>query len=223
MSKVAEIFVDLVQNMRPDLSDIYEGTHKTDLSDWKTKQNAMVTGSGAAAVAIPGVHLAGIAADVAFVLNRMGTASYGIGAIKGYGHFGENILEEEDFSLILAYWANDEDVMQAMAGKGAADLSTKVGAKLGGKVLGKNAAKILTKTMVSSSMHLAAGKLGAKIAAKPAAKFASKFVAKGIGGFIPVLGAVVGGGVNLWLLNGIQDAAEAFYDDKIRLADQIAH
>lgn len=153
----------------------------------------------------------------------MGTASYGVGAILGHQEFGENILEEEDFSLTLAYWADDEDVMQAMAGKGAADLSAKVGTKIASKLIPKSTAKILTKTMISSSTHLAASKLGAKIAAKPAAKFASKFVAKGIGGFVPFVGAAVGAGVNLWLLNGIQDAAEAFYRDKIKLAESLSH
>ncbi|MBA4768570.1 MAG: hypothetical protein H2049_13190 [Porphyrobacter sp.] len=222
MASVGEIFVDLVNNMRPDLAEIYDGARTESLSDWKTRQNAMVTASGAASVSIPGLHLAGLAADVAFVLNRMGTASYGVGAIVGHQACADNILEEEDFSLILAYWADDEDVMQAMKGKAGADLSAKVSAKLAGKVLGKSSVKILTKTMISSATYLATQKVGGKLLAKPAAKFAAKFAAKGAAGFVPFLGAVVGGGVNLWLLNGIQDAAEEFYKDKITLADSLS-
>jgi hypothetical protein len=122
----------------------------------------------------------------------------------------------------LSYWADDEDVIQAMKGKAAADLSSKIGVKLANKVAGKSSVKILSKTMISSATHLAFKKMGAKMLAKPAAKFASKFGAKFIAGFVPLAGAVVGGGVNLWLLNGIQDAAEEFYKDKITLADSLA-
>ena len=218
MPSAGEIFVNVVQSMRPDLIDIYNGAHSETLSSWKTRQNAMVTASGAAAVSIPGLHLAGMAADVAFIINRMGTASYGVGAIIGYDNEYGNILEEEDFHLVLAYWADDEDVAEAMKGKTAASLSS----KLGGKLMSKEAAKVLTKTMLASASHLATKKLGGKLLAKPAAKFGAKFVGKGAAGFVPFLGAVVGGGINLWLLNGIQDSAEEFYRDKIRLAAQLS-
>ena len=220
--KAGEIFITVVKNSSFDLDDIYSGAKNESLSSWKTRQNAMVTGSGAAAVSIPGLHLVGMAADIAFVLNRMGTASYGVGAIIGYDNDYGNIMEEDDFELILAYWANDREIIEAMKGKVAADLSAKIAAKFSTKLLGKEAAKVLTQTMLSSVAQLAAKKATGKMLSKPAVKFASKFAAKGLGGFVPILGAAVGGGINLWLLNGIQDAAEEFYVDKVNLAKQIA-
>ncbi len=221
MPKVAEIFVNVVSNMHTDLDAIYHSTRHETLADWKFRQNALVTGSGGLAGSIPGLHLAGLAADVAFVLNRMGTAAYGIGAIMGQARFADTILEADDFSLILAYWANDEDVVQALTNPDMAELGVKVSADLGDQLTPGGAAKILTKALIAASPRLAADQLSATIAAKPAANFASKFVVRGIGGFVPFIGAAVGAGLNLWLLNDIQEAAAAFYGHKIRLAEQL--
>jgi hypothetical protein len=221
MPKVAEIFVNVVNNMHPDLGAIYDGARNESLAEWKFRQNAMVTGSGGLAAAIPGLHLAGLAADVAFVLNRMGTAAYGIGAILGHQKFEDNILEGEDFALILAFWADDEAVVQALTNPNIADLAANVGAALAGPFTSRDAAKCITKALIAASPRLAADQLSATIAAKPAANFASKFVARGIGGFVPFVGAAVGAGLNLWLLNDIQEAAETFYGHKIKLAERV--
>lgn len=215
-----EMLANSVNKLTPDLDDLYDGACRYSMSDWELQQRSLATASGAGAVAIPGLHLAGLAADFAFIINRAGVASYGIGAIKGAERHG-NVLEQEDFVGVLNYWAGDADFMEAMKGKGAADLSSKVGIKVVTKVGGKVAVKGLTKAMLTSAGYMVAQKFGAKAMAKPAAKIAAKFGGKALGGFIPILGPIVGGGVNLWLISGIMDAASGFYRDKLVLVDRL--
>jgi len=218
---VAEAFIKAVNSMTPDVDDIYNGAKNETAASWKTRQNAMVTGTGALSMAIPGAHIAAIAADVAFVVNRMGVSTYGVGAIRGYDAGHGNILEEEDFGAVLGYWADDEDLRQAMKGKGAAKLATKVGSKVAAKIIGKGAGKILTKTMLASAGYLVGKKLGGKGLAKAAAKFVPKVAGKGVSGFVPFLGPAVSGGVNLWLLSTIMASADEFYQDKVALISRI--
>lgn len=216
---VSTSFLDVINRLSPNLPSIYQDSCEHDLSDWKLKQNGMVGASGAVAVAIPGLHLAGIAADVAFVLNRMSVATYGTGAIlskkAGFG----DILEEEDFAAVLGYWSDDEDIMQAMKGKGSATAG-KIGAKVGTKLAGKAFSKGMTKAMLTSSGYLIGQRLGGKALAKASAKFAGKFAGKAVGGFVPFLGPVISGGVNVWLISGIIAASEHFYTDKIALLNE---
>lgn len=214
-------FIEAVNALTPDLDALYENSHTYHIDDWNVLQRSLVTASGAGSVAIPGIHLAGVAADLAFVINRIGVASYGVGSILGADKGVGNIIEKEDLAGILIYWVDDEDFMQAMKGKGSASLSTKIGTKIVYKVGGKIAVKGLTKTMLTSAGYLVAQKFAGKAAGKAAAKFTSKFGAKAVGGFVPFLGPIVGGGVNLWLLDGIMKASVKFYNDKINIVERM--
>ena len=215
---IAETFANTVNQMTPDLGQLYEGSKSYNLDDWKLQQRALVGASGGAAVAVPGLHLVGLAADAAFLVNRMGVASYGVGAIIGANAGSGNILEQDDFPCVLAYWSDERDVTQALKGKAAADLSTKVGTKLGTKFVGKAFTKGVVKTLLGSSGYLVGQKLGGKFMAKASAKFAAKFAGKGLAGFVPFVGPAVGAGVNIWLINSIIDAAEEYYRDKLAVA-----
>jgi hypothetical protein len=94
-------------------------------------------------------------------------------------------------------------------------------AKVAGKAGTKIVLKGLTAAMLSSVGYLAASRFGAKAMAKPAAKFAAKFGGKALGGFVPFVGPAVGGAINLWLISTIMDAAQSFYDDKIKLVRRL--
>jgi hypothetical protein len=215
---ISETFANTVNQLTPDLGPLYEGSKSYDLDNWKFQQRALVGASGGAAVAIPGLHLVGLAADAAFLVNRMGVASYGVGAIIGADSGAGNILEHDDFPCVLAYWSGERDITNALKGKAAADLSTKVGTKFGTKFVGKAFTKGVVKVLLSSSGYMVGQKLGGKFMAKASAKFAAKFAAKTAGGFIVILGPAVGAGVNIWLINSIIDAAEEYYRDKLAVA-----
>lgn len=193
----------------PQLEGLYSSSNTSLLSNWVLTQQSLVTGSGALTVAIPGLHLAGITADVAFLMNRMSVCSYGTGAILGYQAGLGNILESEDFAVVLARWSGDDGVSNATLAKAATDLAGKVG--------GKAAAKLLAKVAAENAGILIAKKLGTKSAAKIAAKFAAKLGTKAAGGFIPFVGPAIGGGINLWFITSIAKEAEAWYRLKLSL------
>jgi hypothetical protein len=213
MPDFGKLVVDAFNGLTPDINGIYNDAKFDSISDWRTKQQAMVTGSGAAAMAIPGAHLAALAADVVFLMNRMSVCSYGIGAIYGYDRFSENLLEEEDFANVLAFWADDENIRTMVGSKAAVDIASKVGGKTGIKIIGKTIAK--------SGAILVGKKLGGKVGAKIGAKFAGKLAGKAAAGLVPFLGAAVGGGINLWFITGIADSAQEYYNFKYDIVSQL--
>lgn len=202
-----EWFVRAFDELTPDINGIFESAKSYSLSDWRTMQQGLVTASGAASVAIPGLHLVGMAADVAFLMNRMSVCSYGIGGILGNTNSCGNILETEDFAIILARWSGSDSITDAAIGKTAAELCGKVG--------GKAAAKVLAKTMAEKAGLLVGKKLAGKLGAKIGTKFGAKLAGKATVGFIPFLGAAVGGGINLWFISSVAASAEEWYRIKV--------
>ncbi|MGB8194645.1 MAG: hypothetical protein WCF67_22120, partial [Chitinophagaceae bacterium] len=201
---------DAFSALTPDIDNIYRDATGYNLSSWKTNQAALVTASGAAATAIPFLHLVGIPADVAFLMNRMSVCSFGIGAIICDDNKFGNILEKEDFAIILGRWCNDESLSNAAMSKMAAEVSSKTG----NKVLAKQLAKVASK-----QLGLMVGKkLGGKAGVKLGAKFGAKLGTKAAAGFIPFFGAAVGGTINLYFITQIQTEAESYYRFKITLA-----
>jgi hypothetical protein len=96
------------ESLTPNIKSIHSDASKYTLSDWQAFQSTLVTASGAASASIPGFHIAGMAADVVFLMNRMSTCAYGIGAIIGNREGVGDILEDEDFAIILSRWAGAE-------------------------------------------------------------------------------------------------------------------
>jgi hypothetical protein len=95
-----------------------------------------------------------------------------------------------------------EEVSDATLAKLAAEA-----ARSGGKVMGKSLAKFAVK----KTCILVGKKLGGKVGAKVAAKFGAKLAAKAGGGFIPFIGAVIGGGINLYFISSISESARDWY------------
>ncbi|GGM18419.1 hypothetical protein [Deinococcus aerophilus] len=207
MSNFGQMVVNTFENLTPDLQGIYDAHKTKTLNEFTGPQSLSVLASGAASGALPGLHLLGATADLAFLMNRMAVCCYGIGAIKGHQALKVDVLEREDFALILALWAGDEDVARIVSSKIGADLLVVGGAKVGLKAVSKGIGHQLG---VISGKKLA-GKVGAKVGAKIGAKAGAKFAA----GWIPVLGGVVGAGVNAYFLSDVMAAAQRFYDFKV--------
>ena len=208
MANFSDYVNDAFTSLTPDLKNIYSDAIEFSLSDWKAKQTTLVTASGAASVSIPFLHLAGIPADVTFLMNRMSVCSFGIGAIiSKYAGLG-NILEPEDFSIILGRWCEEPTLTNAAISKTTAELATKTGSKIAAKELSKVACKHLG--------IVVGQKLSGKVGAKLGGKFGAKLGGKLLGGFIPIFGAAVGAGVNIYFINEIQTQAESWYRFKTK-------
>jgi hypothetical protein len=205
---VTDYVLKAFEALRPDLDGLYTSAHAKPLAEWKRTQQALVTASGAGAAAVPGLHLVGMAADVMFLMNRMSVCSYGIGAILATEANLGNVLEPEDFPVVLAVWAGEGGVAETISGQGTG--------VAGGKVLGKSVYRILAKTVCEKAGLMVEGKMSRTLAGKVAARFAGKLGGKAATGFIPLFGAVVGGGVNLWFLSGIASAAEQWFRYKVK-------
>jgi hypothetical protein len=71
------------------------------VSTWITSQAAQTATAGGVAMALPGFHLAALAADVTFLLHKMAYCCWGIGEIRECV-----VLGKSDFQNILALWSH---------------------------------------------------------------------------------------------------------------------
>lgn len=211
-----------MSNLRQIASGMY-------VDDWKARQIALVTGSGALAGSMGGPWgMAAMVADLAWLGKNAGQGCLGVGYASGKD------VDRDDIDLILAVWtgigvpsntvpagaiaiAVSEDVNpwgQAGAEASFAPIG-KVSAKLGAKSLAKVSGKLAGKIIAKKLAVKAGSKLGAKLAALAislaSSKLAAKIAAKLGTSWVPLLGGLVSGGINLWLMSGLLDAAEAYY------------
>ncbi len=207
-----ELVVSMFEKIAVDLDDVYESAKLESLREWEEKQENWVTGSGSACAAIPGLHLGMLAGDLLFLMNRMSVACYGIGSIVGQQLGRGNILEKDDFALVMALWAGDMELK--------ASISTQRAAEVAATVVNKSVAKSLAHMMLSGSGYRSGPKLSEKFGTKIGAKFGSKLGGKAAAGFIPFLGPLVSGGINFYFLSSICAAAEDFYYFKCEVLEK---
>ena len=208
------------------------------VDSWVNSQAAQVGAAGGAALAIPGVHLLGMAADFAFLMHKLAYTCWGIGEINGC-----IVVGSEDFSNILALWSGAASIEEldrkaiskatfeaaVLAGGGtvaglsvaaiAAQLTGQQIAMIGGHVAGSLLArKIATKTVgkaASATAGRIGGKMGGKLAGKVAAKFSTKLGAKAFGGIIPFIGPAIGAGINVYFIKDIAKSANSYYQTSV--------
>ncbi|MGJ7449252.1 hypothetical protein ACR80R_00005 [Aquipuribacter sp. MA13-13] len=213
-----DAFIGAIKTMNPNYDAIYEQTDGVSLRGWRTRQLSLSGATGTLA-AVPGLNLALMAIDVAVLVDRIGVASYGIGAILGREAGLGNILEDGDVDAVIVHWAGDEGVIDLLSpagsGKFAAELGAKFGVKPGSKIFTKGFVKGMTKVLLKSSGSLVGGQLGTKVMAKVGSKLASKLAGKISATAVPLLGGAVNAGVNVWLVGSIMKASREFYEAKI--------
>lgn len=173
--KLGQAVLDVFGGLTPDLRGIDRNARDYSRAGWQALHTTAVGGSGAVTVALPGIHLVTLVADVGFLVNRMSVCSYGIGAIaakdKGHGF----ILEQEDLAAILARWSGDTSVSDAALSKMAAS-----GA---GMFVGGSLGTTFAAMAVQHAGLLVGKKLGGKVGAKVASKFVAKYIGKATAGF----------------------------------------
>jgi hypothetical protein len=194
---VAEIVSNAVNGMMSVVSGeteaICRDASSSTVANWREAQIAKATAIGAGAAAIPVVSYLTLPADVAATLRIMHRAATGICQIK-LGH-----ADDDTFASVLAVWSGavvlDNNLAKQIAAKTLAAGGTTVGGAAGLKLAIKGAKK-----------------LGPKVAQKVASKIATKLAAKATTRWIPFISAVVGGGTNFWMVNGICEAADEYCD-----------
>ncbi|MEG5019403.1 MULTISPECIES: hypothetical protein [unclassified Microcoleus] len=199
------------------------------VDDWKTRQIALVTGSGALAGSMGGPWgMAAMVADLAWLGKNAGQGCLGVGYALGKS------VNPDDIDLILAVWtkmgvpsntvpsgavaiAVSEDV--SSWGQAASEASFapvgKISAKLGVKSLAKVSGKLTGKIITKKLAVKGGSKLGAKLAvlaiSMASSKLAAKLAAKLGTSWVPILGGLVSGGINFWLMSELLNAAESYY------------
>ena len=64
---------------------------------------------------------------------------------------------------------------------------------------------------------------GAKVAAPASTKLVAKIASKMSVKWVPILGGIIGAGINVWIMGGLMDAAEKYYsNDYVVLSDELA-
>ncbi len=209
MAKVKEhaanLFIKAFEGLSFDPDKIYNraAQHYT-LSQWRHRQEGFAGGAGGVAAIVPGLHIPALGLDIGILVNRMDECCYGIGTIIGLRSGKGNILEQEDLANILALWSGAITVDQIDSVL-KETRAVKFGGVAAGPVLGKTAAvslRVLGKTT---------GSLSPMVASKIAAKLGAKIAAKTMAGWIPVAGALVSGGINVWLVASVSNTAEPYY------------
>jgi hypothetical protein len=203
---VAEIVSNAVNGMMSVVSGeteaICRDASSSTVANWREAQIAKATAIGAGAAAIPVVSYLTLPADVAATLRIMHRAATGICQIK-LGH-----ADDDTFASVLAVWSGavvlDNNLAKQIAAKTLAAGGTTVGGAAG--------LKLAIKGFSLCASVMVAKKLGPKVAQKVASKIATKLAAKATTRWIPFISAVVGGGTNFWMVNGICEAADEYCD-----------
>ena len=202
-----------------------------DVDAWITWQATQAAVVGGAAAAIPGAHLVTVTADIAILMHKMAWCSWGVG-----GTLGCNVEGDLDLALILGLWSGaitKEDV-ETMLVSGVVLGGTLATAMLVGnspalaaKVAAKTAAfgtTILAQKLGLKTFAGSMGQMSGFIAQNLIQHFAGKIAVK-IGkvtasrvflGFVPLIGPIVGGTVNVIFVNAIADSAKTYYELKKR-------
>jgi hypothetical protein len=172
-------------------------------SEWKTKMIAKTAGVGFI-TGVPGgpIGVGLEVLDIGYLLSMTGRACYGVGYIEG-----REVNYDTDISIILGIWSGAMSATsQVSSGKVAVKLAGKSAAKAAAPVIAKVAGKLVAKSVFKTG-----GKMAGKIAGITAAKLAAKLAAKTSTKWIPILGGVIGAGINSWVMDGLLDAARSFY------------
>lgn len=209
---------------------------------WIAWQSSQVAASGAAATAVPGLHLLTMSADVAFVVHKVAYCAWGVGALHRCRVDGE-----DDLAIILALWAGtvrDED-LAAVVGEAAASRSMvgaigTAGAGMAGKAIAQFAATnpklvgkglgmfgpMVVKKVVGHSVPpgtVTASKfLVKKLAPKLAPKLGTKVGTKGLAGLVPFVGPAVSASVNAYIIGHTGEIAGRYYGYKKQFEEVVA-
>lgn len=199
---IADAVSGLIDAVSGDVEAICREAASSNTGDWKAAQVTKSMAIGAGSAVIPVAGFLTLPADLTATLRIMHRAATGITFLR-LGH-----ADDETFGSILAVWSGamtlDNALAKQAAAKGLAAGATTIGGPLG--------LKMAIKGVSMSAGVMVTKKLGPKVAQKVTAKIATKLTAKATTRWIPGLSAVVGGGVNAWIVNEICKSSDQYCD-----------
>lgn len=241
-------------------------------AQWIRQETTKLAVIGGAEMVVPGLHSFTIPTGVSYLLHKMGTISWGIGALKGAyiveteaysdlrnilalwaneASFDAKIIEHLAISLDALRWALSEDGQAAMPDllvasvdettlrsyhilqklaenfvaddeRGYAIAEAMLGAETAADALasGKEHVNHLNcEVMLTRPMGR---KISRRLAYKLASRISARVPAKMIVGFIPIAGAVVNAFLNVQTIQSMAEAAEKYYDRRLRREHLVA-
>lgn len=235
--KVGEAFITAFERLGVDPEMAQRGAQRyATVGSWTTSQISQAGAVGGAAMALPGWHHAGGVVDLSALVHKMAVMTWGVGY-----KLNATVDARLDLANVLAMWSGTvsnqlvraaavgiatggavavsyaaagpqtafahvvaAQVAGKVAGVGAGALATKLGAKGAAKGAATGASQI-----AAAAMRAAAPKIGAKMAAK--------FGAKHVVGWVPVLGAAAGAGINVWVMTALAGSAKEYFTAKAGL------
>jgi hypothetical protein len=192
------------------------------LDRWRWEHRGLAA-SCAGGNLLPGpAALAALVIEIPALLHVMSRGALGVGVCIGEG------CDDADYEAILAVWSGalklDDGLREALLAQIAAPTAvtlgsstgvaaaTAVAGKAGTKLVIKGATKLNGIVLSSAVMLLAGKKAAAQVGAKTAAaQISAKIISSLPARVVPIIGAGICAGVNVWFVNGIVDAAERYY------------
>jgi len=199
------------------------------VDEWVMRQVTQAAAIGATAAAIPGAHLAALTVDVAILMHKMAWCSWGIG-----GNMGCQVEGKLDLALILGLWSGSitkEDVESmlvggmVLGGALATAVTITTSPALAAKIAAKTAefgtsmlAQKFGLKLVAGSLGQASGMLAQQLVQHFAAQIAAKLLkitaSRAFLGFVPLIGPIAGGTINVLFVRAIADSAKTYYQIK---------
>lgn len=185
-------------------SDAFEVADGLTLGKLRAKQSAKAGLLAAPTLAGP-LALAALPLEMAGLIRLMSTSALGVGWALGRSP------AEGDFMLVLAVWSGEVAPDKAAAAKAAAGLVPAAGAlsTAAGSLGYHVSANTVGTKLVNASIGSLTG-IGHAYMPYAAKQLAASLVGK-VGIAIPVLGAVLSAGINVYVVNSVMNAAEKFY------------
>lgn len=157
-------------------------------------------GVGVVSQAVPAFHLLGLVVDAGVLVYSFDGLIHGTGAIAARESNCPALLDKADYWQVLGTWFKGI--------RSSDEFATAMGLT---SVLTPSTPREQALVAFTRALDLYGAKL---VGVKLAGVVTAKSLAKALAGFVPVLGPVVAGGINWFILDGVRDAAQAYYRSK---------
>lgn len=218
--RIGEMLRSSVDWMVSDVESAAADVHKFQtVEQWRKHLESRVSVAAFGAAVIPGIHGAGILAELPYLFRLMCYGAIGTGELAGV-----KTEPEADLLAIFGLWSGaiDKRVLATAAGA-YIDVNIAAYSAFGAKVLalgldvGVHAVAASVGGPAGAVLVNGGGLAGGllqPVLTKISAKVTAKVGAKALAGFVPLVGAVVSVGISLYILDEFLDAAKQYYEHK---------